>query len=314
MALTGKYYPYDATLNPSGYKAASLDEARAKEFWSKPENASKGNNPFKSSKSSSSTTTDASPTPVATGSRQGNANAKDARNGQYTTTESSVPVDDLGNPIAGSVYVYDLKLKRTVPSTIAIEYGKAFSNTKILSDIRAMLIKYGQLDPEEKNKATVLKAYQNILIGASTERVDTSSYVKNLQESGFGWNVAKGNAPGAPPIPERQVQPLERATIDNFVDSIYLSTKGQLASVEEKDKLFKEFNALNTGTVTTTKKVKNPKTGVLENVSTTTRGFNQDTAQAKLEADLKKNNPLEYQRRKAFEFSAEFNKIMSGGM
>ena len=128
-------------------------------------------------------------------------------------------------------------------------------------------------------------------------------------------NTARANKAlsDAPPIPERQIQPLERATIDNFVDSIYLSTKGQLASVEEKDKLFKEFNALNTGTVTTTKKVKNAK-GILENVSTTTRGFNQDAAQAKLEADLKKNNPLEYQRRKAFEFSAEFNKIMSGGM
>lgn len=127
MALTGKYYPYDASLNPSGYKAASLDEARAKEFWSKPENANKNNNPFRSSRSSSSATSSADPTPTTytTGSRQGNANAKDARNGQYTTTESSVPVDDLGNPIAGSVYVYDPKLKRTVPSTIAIEYAKS---------------------------------------------------------------------------------------------------------------------------------------------------------------------------------------------
>jgi hypothetical protein len=35
---------------------------------------------------------------------------------------------------------------------------------------------------------------------------------------------------------------------------------------------------------------------------------------AKIEADIKKNNPLEYQRRKAFEFSTELNKVMSGGM
>ena len=151
---------------------------------------------------------------------------------------------------------------------------------------------------------------------------DTVDQSAEIYSSGKGYKItpfellnlsAKQSAP-APQLPQRQVQPLERATIDNFVDSIYLSTKGQLASVEEKDKLFKEFEALNTGTVTTTKKVKNPKTGVLENVSTTTRGFNQDTAQAKIEADLKKNNPLEYQRRKAFEFSAELNKVMSGGM
>lgn len=151
---------------------------------------------------------------------------------------------------------------------------------------------------------------------------DTVDQSAEIYSSGKGYKItpfellnlsAKQAAP-APQLPQRQVQPLERATIDNFVDSIYLSNKGQLASVEEKDKLFKEFEALNTGTVTTTKKVKNPKTGVLENVSTTTRGFNQDAAQAKIEADLKKNNPLEYQRRKAFEFSAELNKVMSGGM
>lgn len=151
---------------------------------------------------------------------------------------------------------------------------------------------------------------------------DTVDQSAEIYSSGKGYKItpfellnlsAKQSAP-APQLPQRQVQPLERATIDNFVDSIYLSTKGQLASVEEKDKLFKEFEALNTGTVTTTKKVKNPKTGVLENVSTTTRGFNQDTAQAKIEAEIKKNNPLEYQRRKAFEFSAELNKVMSGGM
>ena len=150
---------------------------------------------------------------------------------------------------------------------------------------------------------------------------DTVDQAAEIYSSGKGYKItpfellnlsAKQAAP-APELPQRQVQPLERATIDNFVDSIYLSNKGQLATTEEKDKLFKEFEALNTGTVTTTKKVRNKK-GVLENVSTTTRGFNQDAAQAKLEAELKKNNPLEYQRRKAFEFSDEFNKIMSGGM
>lgn len=128
-------------------------------------------------------------------------------------------------------------------------------------------------------------------------------------------NTARANKAlsDAPPIPERQIQPLERATIYDFVDSIYLSNKGQLATNEEKKKWFEEFKALNTGTVTTTKKVKNAK-GILENVSTTTRGFQQNTAQAKIEADIKKKNPLEWQRRQAFEFADEATKIMSGGM
>jgi len=128
-------------------------------------------------------------------------------------------------------------------------------------------------------------------------------------------NTARANKALAdkPEIPQRQIQPLERSTVNNFVDSIYLSFKGEAATTEEKDKWFKEFNALNTGTVTVTKKVKNDK-GVLENVSTTTTGFKQDAAQAKIEADIKKKNPLEYQRRKAFEFADEFSRVMSGGM
>ena len=128
-------------------------------------------------------------------------------------------------------------------------------------------------------------------------------------------NTARANKALAdkPELPQRQVEPLERAKVYDFVDSIYLSKIGQLATNEEKKKHFAEFEAMNTGTVTTTKKVKNKK-GILENVSRTTRGFQQDTAQAKLEAEIKKNNPLEYQRRKAFEFAEEFSKVMSGGM
>ena len=150
---------------------------------------------------------------------------------------------------------------------------------------------------------------------------DTVDQAAEVYNGGKGYSItpfellnlsAKQAAP-EPQLPQRQVQPLQRAEIDNFVDSIYLSAKGELASPEEKDKLFEEFEALNTGTVTTTKKVKNKK-GVLENVSTTTRGFNQDAAQAKIEAEIKKNNPLEYQRRKAFEFADEFSRVMSGGM
>lgn len=193
-------------------------------------------------------------------------------------------------------------------STIEEAYLKFWKDPATKAKVMARLKLMGR---EELGEAGAYKMWK-----------DTVDMAAEIYSSGKGFKItplellnlsAKQAAP-APQLPQRQVQPLERATIDNFVDSIYLSTKGQLASVEEKDKLFKEFEALNTGTVTTTKKVKNPKTGVLENVSTTTRGFNQDAAQAKLEADLKKNNPLEYQRRKAFEFADEFSRVMSGGM
>ena len=193
-------------------------------------------------------------------------------------------------------------------STIEEAYLKFWKDKTTKAKVMARLKLMGR---EELGEAGAYKMWK-----------DTVDMAAEIYSSGKGFKItplellnlsAKQAAP-APQLPQRQVQPLERAEIDNFVDSIYLSNKGQLATSEEKNKHFAEFEAMNTGTVTTTKKVKNPKTGVLENVSTTTRGFNQDAAQAKIEAEIKKNNPLEYQRRKAFEFANEATKIMSGGM
>ena len=192
-------------------------------------------------------------------------------------------------------------------STTAEAYLKFWTDKTTKAKVMARLKLMGR---EELGEAGAYKMWK-----------DTVDMAAEIYSSGKGFKItplellnlsAKQSAP-APQLPQRQVQPLERAEIDNFVDSIYLSKIGQLATNEEKRKHFAEFEAMNTGTVTTTKKVKNKK-GVLENVSTTTRGFQEDTAQAKLEAEIKKNNPLEYQRRKAFEFAAEFSKVMSGGM
>ena len=66
------------------------------------------------------------------------------------------------------------------------------------------------------------------------------------------------------------------------------------------------------GTVTTTKKVKNPKTGKLENVTTTTPGFNAQTAQLTIEDKLKELNPDEYDRTKRIEWSSWISKNLAG--
>jgi len=48
--------------------------------------------------------------------------------------------------------------------------------------------------------------------------------------------------------------------------------------------------------------------------SRTTGGFDQQEQQLKLQEKLKAENPLEYERRQAFGFMDELQKIMSGGM
>ena len=90
---------------------------------------------------------------------------------------------------------------------------------------------------------------------------------------------------------------------------------GKTASPEQIKQHIAEFEKINTGTVTSYKKVKNPKTGKMEDVATVTpSGFSEEVGKDKLEAQLKKSNPLEYQRRKAFEFSNALNQVLSGGI
>jgi len=45
-----------------------------------------------------------------------------------------------------------------------------------------------------------------------------------------------------------------------------------------------------------------------------TCGFDERKQALKLQEQLKSENPLEYERRQAFEFMTELGKIMSGGM
>jgi hypothetical protein len=53
----------------------------------------------------------------------------------------------------------------------------------------------------------------------------------------------------------------------------------------------------------------------MEDVATVTPGgFSEEVGKDKLEAQLKKSNPFEYQRRKAFEFSDALNQVLSGGI
>jgi hypothetical protein len=118
-----------------------------------------------------------------------------------------------------------------------------------------------------------------------------------------------------PTLDQRTVSKLNPAAIGELIDGIYLSTIGKTATPEQIKQHLAEFEKINTGTVTSYKKVKNPKTGKMEDVATVTPGgFSEEVGKDKLEAQLKKSNPFEYQRRKAFEFSDALNQVLSGGI
>lgn len=314
MAQTGSKYPYDATLNPDGYKAGTLEEKKAKAWWDKPENTNKASNPFPVVKAKPSPTPSPSaggkngatpsPQPSPTGTKTNEPGVKD-----YNSTDSGAAVDDYGNPVEGSVYV--TQNGKQVLTTIGDQYKKAFSNTKYLKFVRDQLVAYGQLDPKEKDRKTVLKKFQETLIGASQSKVDIVSYLKDLKASGFGVNVS-GAAKDM--TPQRTITQWNEGTVTDLIKSVYKDKLNQEPDDATIKKLLANWQKKNTGTVTEYKKVKNKKTGKMEMVSTVTPGFTTDLAKIELEKQLKEQNPEEWQRRKAFEFSDSLNQIMSGGM
>lgn len=141
---------------------------------------------------------------------------------------------------------------------------------------------------------------------------DINKLISLFKNEATGYTT---ETPKEPTLDQRTISKLNPAAIGELIDGIYLSTIGKTATAEQIKQHLAEFEKINTGTVTSYKKVKNPKTGEMEDVATVTPGgFSEQVGKDKLEAQLKKSNPFEYQRRKAFEFSGELNKILSGGI
>jgi hypothetical protein len=116
-----------------------------------------------------------------------------------------------------------------------------------------------------------------------------------------------------PTLPTRTISQLDKAKTFEAIEQWGLSFIGEKLNDTRKKELFDLLNNANTGTVTTYKKVKNAK-GKLENVQVTTPGLTAESSEALVEKKLKESNPEEYERRKAFEFSNDLNKLLSGGL
>jgi hypothetical protein len=111
------------------------------------------------------------------------------------------------------------------------------------------------------------------------------------------------------PLPRREFQDISKVELNAFIDQIYVETIGRKPSEEQRSAKLKELNKIvKEGILTTQKKVGG------EIQSRTTGGFDQQEQQLKLEGKLKTENPLEYERRQAFDFMGQLQKILSGGM
>lgn len=104
-------------------------------------------------------------------------------------------------------------------------------------------------------------------------------------------DTLKGVKGDEPTLPTRSISKLDKAeyfaAFDNWSNRKLMKTLND----DEKQELFDIVEKLNQGTVTTYKKVKNPKTGKMENVQTTTPGLTPEKVQATVEQKLVELNP-----------------------
>jgi hypothetical protein len=116
----------------------------------------------------------------------------------------------------------------------------------------------------------------------------------------------------APNLPDRRIQQIPDATLNAIIDRVsQAKLQRDINDPIQRASLLKKIKAqLAEGTVTTTKKVKNPKTGKIENV-TVSSGMSPEDIQIQLGEDLEKSNAQDYELAKTLEFNSILSRISS---
>lgn len=166
-----------------------------------------------------------------------------------------------------------------------------YSPKKSVEDVRELL-----------NKDPIMIS----LIGKST---DFSTFVKNLEKDLLP-GVDDGTAEN---IPTRTISEQRPEVLENLVTSWYKKVLSRPPSAEEKAARLAEMQAeIAQGTVTTSTKVRNPKTGKMETVVKSTPGFSQASSEARITEQLKTLNPDDFDRAKRVEFSSWISQNVAG--
>jgi peptidoglycan hydrolase-like protein with peptidoglycan-binding domain len=123
--------------------------------------------------------------------------------------------------------------------------------------------------------------------------------------------------PGAgeePNLPDRRIGQVDRGALVQVAQAVAAKGMFELTEEELNQIIAPWEKKLKQGTVTTTKKVRNPKTGKLENVTETKSAFRQGEEELALAERLKTQRPEQYQLAEGINFVDELKKLLSGGM
>jgi hypothetical protein len=115
---------------------------------------------------------------------------------------------------------------------------------------------------------------------------------------------------GTPNLPSRSIYQYTEADKIEMLNEVSQTLRGQDITNEDKSaKWYKDLkksldNMISTGTVSTTKKVKNPKTGQLEVQTVSTPGFSKEQIAVTAEKAIRKATPEEVARKERVDFTS----------
>jgi hypothetical protein len=132
------------------------------------------------------------------------------------------------------------------------------------------------------------------------------------------YQVPTGTGSGTPNLPSRSVYQYTEADRIKMIDDVSLTLRGQgITDADKSAKWYKDLkksidNMISTGTVSTSNKVKNPKTGKLEVKTVSTPGFSQEQAAAVAETAIRKATPEDVARKERVDFTSWMFNTLGG--
>lgn len=160
-------------------------------------------------------------------------------------------------------------------------------------------------------KSTLINYFEELF--PSKTYAELLGKLKGRAIAGTGAGAGAGDGPD---LPLRQKGTVDKGTLVNIAQTVAMNTLMRRLTPEEEKTIVADWASKQAEGVvqTTSRKVKNKKTGKLEDVISTKKAFQQDTEELALEAKLKAENPEQYQLAQGIGFIDELKQILSGGM
>jgi hypothetical protein len=160
-------------------------------------------------------------------------------------------------------------------------------------------------------------AYREAANDYQAEAVRTARPTLTLSQF-LSENYQAPTGAGGANLPSRNIYQYTEADRIKMIDDVSVTLRGQgITDADKTAKWYKDLkksidNMIATGTVSTSKKVKNPKTGKLETQIVSTPGFSQEQAAATAEKAIRKATPEDVARKERVDFTSWMFSALGG--